>query len=418
MMAVYGDSCLFSYLSLYPSCGEDQMKGLGLRVAVVHPLFGWGGTESVCSWVLQALQEEYKVTLLTLDEKVNFERLNKFYGTSIDPEKVEILRLRAPILLSDNMSRFAVLRQHYVMRLCKKLNDNFDIFFSTYNEMDFGKPGIQYVHFPFFVGYELSKLKEETYSRVWYHKPNIVRSIYEIIGRKISNFDIENALRNLTLVNSLWTAQIFESAYKVKPEVLYPPVFVSSYQIERYSLSYEKRENGFVAIGRIEPTKRFMEIIEIVKKVRESGFDVHLHIVGKPGEQKYYKKIVELSRLHSDWLFIETDMDREQLLKLLGYHKYGIHGKINEHFGIAIAEMVKLGILPFVHNSGGQVEIIDANELKYEDINEAVRKILNVLRNPLLERELRSKINNRAENFSETAFMEKVKEIVNRITFK
>ena len=383
------------------------------RIAVVHPLFGWGGTESVCSWVLQALQDDYKVTLLTFDKEVTLERLNKFYGTSIDPEKVEIMRLKVPKTLGTNMSRFALLRQHYMMRVCKNLKDNFDIFFSTYNEMDFGKHGIQYVHFPFFVGYDYSRLKEETYSKIWYHRPNPVRKIYEIIGHKISDFNINRVLKNLTLVNSMWTAQIFESAYKVKPRVLYPPVFVPASEVKKYSLPVEDREMGFVAVGRIEPTKRYLEIIEIIKKVRESGINVHLHIVGKPGNERYFKEVVALSEGNTDWLFVETDLNREQLTQLLGSHRYGIHGKVNEHFGIAIAEMIKLGVLPFIHNSGGQVEIVEIDELRYNDVDDAVKKIIHVLKNPELEKDLRVKMSQRAETFSEVNFVSEVRKIVN-----
>ncbi|MDI6851165.1 MAG: glycosyltransferase [bacterium] len=389
------------------------MRNLPLKVAVVHPLFGWGGTESVCSWVLQALQGEYKVTLLTFDREVTLERLNKFYGSSIDPEKVEILRLKAPRFLGTSMSRFALLRQHYMMRICKQLKDKYDVFFSTYNEMDFGKRGIQYVHFPFFVGYDYSRLKEETYSKIWYHRPNPVRKIYEIIGHKISNFDIDKVLKNLTLVNSMWTAQIFESAYKVKPRVLYPPVSVPASEVEKCSLPVEDREMGFVAVGRIEPTKRYLEIVEIIKKVRKSGINVHLHIVGKPGDERYFKEVVALSRVNTDWLSVETDLDREQLIKLIGSHRYGIHGKVNEHFGIAIAEMIKLGALPFVHNSGGQIEIVDIEELRYNDVEDAVKKIAHVLQNPDLEKDLRVKVLHKAETFSEFIFVSEVRKIVN-----
>lgn len=383
-----------------------------LKIAVVHPLFGWGGTEAVCSWVLYALQDTYDVTLLTFDFGVTLERLNQFYGTSIDPQKVKVFRVKLPPLIGNDMARLAVLRQHYMMKVCKKFTDYFDIFFSTYNEMDFGKRGIQYVHFPFLVDYSYSKLKEETYSKIWYHKPNLVRKVYEKIGHRISNFDRAMLLDNLTIVNSEWTASIFERAYKVKPRVVYPPVFISRFDLSKYYLDPESRENGFVALGRIEPTKRLLEVIEIIERVRDSGIRVHLHIVGKVGDAEYYDKIVRLSRLHSDWLFFETELTREQLIQLLGSHKYGIHGKINEHFGIAVAEMARLGVLPFVHNSGGQVEIVCMEELKYNDISDAVQRIGYVLRNPFLEKDLRTKLMEKAHNFSEIAFSSEVKRIV------
>jgi len=75
--------------------------------------------------------------------------------------------------------------------------------------------------------------------------------------------------------------------------------------------------------------------------------------------------------------------------------------------------MIKLGVLPFVHNSGGQVEIVEIDELRYNDVDDAVKKIIHVLKNPELEKDLRVKMSQRAETFSEVNFVSEVRKIVN-----
>jgi glycosyltransferase involved in cell wall biosynthesis len=39
--------------------------------------------------------------------------------------------------------------------------------------------------------------------------------------------------------------------------------------------------------------------------------------------------------------------------------RYGIHGMLDEHFGMAPAELAAAGCIVFVPNDGGQVEIVD-----------------------------------------------------------
>ncbi len=379
-----------------------------VKIAIVHPVFGWGGTEAVSTYVMEALQDFYEIELITFDSKVTLERLNKFYDAKLDAKKIKLRRVQAPFFIKNDMSRLAILRQHLIMSKCKRLMDEYDLFFSTYNEMDFGVRGIQYVHFPFLVDYNFASLKEENFSKVWYHKPSLIRKLYEKIGYFLSGAKKGSIANNITLVNSNWTGKIFEKAYGVKPITLYPPVPVNMSGIP----DFYSRENGFVAIGRIEPTKRFLEIIEVISSVRKAGLDVHLHIIGKPGDEGYFEKIEALRKIFSDWLFLETDLSRDELLRLVVKHKYGIHAKINEHFGIAVAEMIRLGLITFVHDSGGQVEIVNLDELKYKSLEDATNKILNILRDRNLQESLRIDLMKNAAQFSGDVFKDKVRNIV------
>jgi glycosyltransferase involved in cell wall biosynthesis len=68
--------------------------------------------------------------------------------------------------------------------------------------------------------------------------------------------------------------------------------------------------------------------------------------------------------------------------------------------------MARAGCIPFVHSSGGQVEIVDEDpRLCYTTAEDAAAKILAVLRDRKLQDELRSTVHARSERFTPQAFV-------------
>ncbi|MEO0236271.1 MAG: glycosyltransferase [candidate division WOR-3 bacterium] len=123
----------------------------------------------------------------------------------------------------------------------------------------------------------------------------------------------------------------------------------------------------------------------------------------------------KLAKENSKWLFIEEGLSRSELIRLISRHRYGIHGKINEHFGIAVAEMVKLGLIVFVHNSGGQVEIVQDPALIYNAEEDAVIKIERILRDESLQISLHQTLLKRGLIFSVEAFTEKIRQLTEEL---
>ncbi len=100
-------------------------------------------------------------------------------------------------------------------------------------------------------------------------------------------------------------------------------------------------------------------------------------------------------------------------MHLITTHRYGIHGMVDEHFGIAPAEMMCGGAIVFVPDDGGQVEIIGGEpQLLYGSPAEAVEKIARVLNDENAQRELRDVLAARAELFSTEQFTRQMREIV------
>jgi hypothetical protein len=110
---------------------------------------------------------------------------------------------------------------------------------------------------------------------------------------------------------------------------------------------------------------------------------------------------------------VEGYVERPHLIELVETHRYGIHGRSHEHFGISIAELVAGGAIPFVPSGGGQVEIVDRTpHLVYESIQDAVRKIGAVVADTALQEELRSMLWENRTRFSTVRFHDEIRRTV------
>jgi hypothetical protein len=78
--------------------------------------------------------------------------MNRFYGTSLQNGDVVAERLPRWITAAVDAipSPAASLRYAVLLRNAAKLADRYDLFVSVNNEADFGRPGIQYIHYPWY----------------------------------------------------------------------------------------------------------------------------------------------------------------------------------------------------------------------------------------------------------------------------
>ena len=121
---------------------------------------------------------------------------------------------------------------------------------------------------------------------------------------------------------------------------------------------------------------------------------------------------MDLQRKHSAWISINGGLPRAELLSLMNRHKYGINGALDEHFGIAVAELVKSGSIVFVPNGGGQKEIVGAPELIYDGVDDAVAKIIAVVSEENAQQIALEKMAHQGDIFSIEAFCNKMRRTV------
>jgi glycosyltransferase involved in cell wall biosynthesis len=327
--------------------------------------------------------------------------MNSLFGTRLSWSDVRWRPVPAiPGLLRLFSEGGFVQQMLHPLRFCRSVAPEYDLMLSTFNDMDLGKPAIQYCHHPgMAMAFQPEIVRrmtdgETTLPRFFPSRCRLHRALASASG-----YRERRVRRNVTLANSAWTARIMEQAYDRPVEVVYPPVG----EIPA-ALPWEERENGFLCIGRFVRTKRIHMMIEILERVRALGFDVHLHVVSSHAAPDYLAELQPSLRAHAAWVHLEWSLPREQLFRLLSRHRYGIHAMENEHFGMAVAEMVKAGMIPFVPDSGGQVEIVDEPRLIYADPEDAAAKIAALLGNRELQRSTLQHLTRQSAKFSRARF--------------
>ena len=376
-----------------------------MKIAVLFPSFLGGGAEAVCSWILEALKE-HDVTLVTLSE-VRLEQLDDQYGTSLAGSPVRILTVPMPMpfqmrkRIIDSLSAFSF-RQFYLSWYYRRyLARYFNIAISAFNEMDLGGQGIQYIHAPMFgKGHERIRSYLD-------HPDSILRRIYKWTLRGLFGYSEHRMRSNITLTNSEWTARWVQQIYGIKARVIYPPV-----SVDICDVPWEERQYGFILISRVVKEKKIERAIRIIQRVRNAGFQVHLRILGGVYDSAY---IEDLWREFGkpDWIVWEKRLSREEYIRVLSSYKYGIHTRENEQFGIGIAEMICAGVIPFLPSRGGQVEIVGNHPLlTWDTEEEATQKIIKVLSNEDLYKELQLYISNRSKKFTAERFIAQIQKIV------
>jgi len=366
-----------------------------------------GGGSAVGAWAIQGLREDCCVSVLTW-RPVDLETVNEAFGTRLlsgdaawfeVPHAWRAVLDYSPVPLS--LMRIA-LTMRYARALVEK--GRFDAILGTMNEIDVGRPAIQYVHYPW------ASLPRPEVDMRWYHVEWALR-LYRQVARRVAGFSDSSACRNVTFTNSEWTAQAFRRTYRAPCRVLYPPVpggFTDT--------PLADRQRSFIVLGRIAREKSLEKIIDILARVRARGHEIGLTFAGHVDDPGYGRKIYDLAANHGDWIQFRHDLSRSELVALLTRYRYAIHGMLGEHFGIAPAELQRAGCITFVPDDGGPVEIVDHDSrVIYSDVEDAVAKICNVLKDPTLERGLFEAVAARASRFSEFHFMNGIRHAVMKL---
>jgi glycosyltransferase involved in cell wall biosynthesis len=362
------------------------------RVAVLFPfLNGGGGAEAVCFWILEALKDDFDLTLVTLTptDPTEFDRS---YGTALrgagiriaSPVPKHLARLSRFVFF--RLGEFAPVRQHLLMRSFKPLHGEFDLCISAYNEMDLGEPGLQYCH-----DTPRSRIGTRLY-RSW------------------SRYSELQMRENVNIMPSKWMGEVFRRAYgdSFRYVVVYPPAREAF-----ETVSWDERVDDFVCVARLSQEKRIEDAISILQAVRSRGHAVRLRVLTAGGKWLYERKIRHRIRRSGGWVSLEEGVDDSTYRRALASHKYGINASVHEGFGIAIAEMVNAGCIPFVRGRGGQSEIFDDGDgLCFHDPAEAVEKISSVLSSPERQKAIRADLRGRRGLFSEHRFQNEIRELV------
>ena len=373
------------------------------RILIVQPsLQPPGGGNGVCAWMLQALRDDHQLTVLSWTP-VDLDRINDYFGTSLQARDFTALlpssQVRAVV---DRLPLpLANLKASVLRRRCKTIADGFDLVVGAHCEVDFGRPGIQYVHYP------VRHVPALPVNLRWYHRVSTL-GVYERCCSLISPFDDASMRSNVTLVNSAWTGRFVARVHDLAVRVVHPPApgFFEP-------TPWADREDGFLCVGRLSPEKRIEDVIEMVRRVRERHAGAHLHVVGADDDLRYARFIRDLAGRSGAWVAVEGVRPLEDLARLFSLHRYVIHAMSEEHFGMGIAQAIRAGCIPFVPDDGGQVEIVgDEPALRYGSLDDGVEKILRVMADVDAQQGLATRLRDRSQRFGPDHFMQEIRSVV------
>jgi glycosyltransferase involved in cell wall biosynthesis len=377
------------------------------RVLLVQPsLQPPGGGNGVAAWVLQSLVAEHRVTVLSW-RPVEIAPINRFFGTQLSPGDFDTIEVpRSWRRIADHLpTPSTLIKLSLLMRYTRQVSAGFDVLFGVQNETDFGRRGIQYVHYPTYLR------PRPAVDLRWYHPPQGGLNLYYALADRIADFSLDRMKANLTLVNSNWTGEHVTKFLGITTRTLYPPVVDPA-----PGLPWDQRRNGFLAVGRISPEKAFERVMKILARVREGVPDLTLTIIGTWDRysRRYYRSLTSLAESLGPWIQFRGNVSRDEVRALMASHRYGIHGMREEHFGMAPAELARAGAIVWVPRGGGQMEIVGHQPaLMYESEDDAVRKIAATMGSASEQRRLGEQLAAVSGQFSTARFMEQVRTIVN-----
>lgn len=367
------------------------------RVVIGHPYICRGGSESVVMWLIEALKQDFEVTVMTTGGW-DLAALNDFYGTRVGEDEVKLRLAPVPFLVRNRSA--AALRGSCYQHFARQIAGDYDVRLSAYNMTDWGLPA---VHFIADFGWSREIRDQlDPQSPGLIYRDTIARRVYLRIAEAYGRPSGRDVLRDdLLVANSKWTDTLVEQHCGVKCSALvYPPVSAGFPVVP-----WEDKEQAFVMIGRIAPEKQVEKAIAILEAVRHRGHAIRLHLCGQFGNDLYGQRIERLCRERADWIIPEGRVSGAKKAQILTHCRFGIQTRTAEPFGISVAELVKAGAITFTPTGGGQAEILQNANLLFSSVDDAVEKIIAVLEKPSLQSTLRAHLANQAQRFSAQSFV-------------
>ncbi len=372
------------------------------RVAVTHPRLARGGSEATALWTLTALARDHDVSLLT-SVAPDWRRLDRFYGTTLASCPPKVLLPRLPRFALDRSDAVA-LRHALFERFCRRVAGRFDVLVSSYNMVDFGVPAIHLL-----ADFTWDRSLAERYDPAPAAKTGRLRSLYPLYRRVAEAVAgparwpmLKPDSGDLVLANSAWTAAQMAELFGLATPVIFPPVDLGGHENARDASAPSARQPfHLVALGRVAPEKRLLDLIAIVAEARQrSGHAFTLAIVGGVGTDAHAQSLRDAAARAGQWVTLEGEQTGADKAAQLARATFGLHGREGEPFGIAIAEMVHAGVLPLVPRDSGSAEIVFEDDLCWSTRAEAVETLTALADDPTRQAALRDRLASSCERFS------------------
>ena len=374
-----------------------------------------GGSEYLPILFISSLQKKGFSVTLALNSADNLKQTLELYQMQINLQMINILIIRPK---SATIQKMDTILPFYRTWQLKKLAKNADICISTANMFDFGKPANHVV-------YRLSRFGDNAFVDFFLHRKPL--SGLPLFKRKMRTFLAETFLRPLLRIRSSrkiladqrehiyvpsqYIADMMRAFYgPFNCTVFYPPTV-----FDVPPMDIPRDPMRVVYLGRIEPEKKIIQLIEIVESARKlSGMPLEFHIAGYLHKTPYVERIKKYV-VEKPWIrLIGPVFGKDKAAFLLG-GTYAIHAERDEAFGISITEYLKAGCIPIVPDEGGTPEVVNNPALTYHTDEDAAKILVRFLSDDAFRREQLDHCRERAKEFSFERYMDNQNRILDNI---
>ena len=366
-----------------------------LKIGVFYPTLNvYGGGEFVAVALANALAQNNHQVILFTNSDVDSAAIKNFFGETLHPS-IQTIQQKTNFASRGLLDFYQTIFHSYVAK------SKCDTFVDCFTNCIFPWTSVSYIHFPYLNKYSFSTRFPYLASPHLLPVGTIPHVIYE---KNLARYDDK-----LVLANSHYTANEVRKYSQKTVDVLYPP-FSSSISAIGKTATKDPQENLVITVSRFDSNK-LLERIPLIAS--QTNSNVKYAVVGRLYNKGTISNLEGLVKKYDlvDRIKFYPNASAEQKIALLKKAKVYLHTMIGEHFGISIVEAMALGCLPIVHNSGGMVEFVPAQN-RYETIEDAADKIDNAINSwsPDKAQEMKQI----AENFSIANFSKRFMNFFNK----
>jgi len=333
-----------------------------LKVAITQTTIGGGGRLAVILEMIGVLNElNIEPDILTLKMYLSKKDIEKKYQRSLKFRIIKVFPNIFKKLPETNILFFNLLTRIY--------RNKYDLFIDSSNTSCFMSNQTKILSFIYYPridrvlkgksihNIDEAKIKLKTRFAIWLDH-TFSRALYKNhkIGSNINLVTISEFSKKVVIDRY--------QDYRNKISIIYPPIELDSFK------NNSSKNNWVSTLGRFGPPKKQLEQIEIAQKIPELEF----HIMGFADTNSKYYKDLEKHVLENKVTNVKLhpNLDFSKMIEILGKSKFFLHTIWNEPFGITTVQGIAAGCIPVVPNSGGQIEVVPQDNLRFNDYDEAV----------------------------------------------
>jgi len=205
------------------------------------------------------------------------------------------------------------------------------------------------------------------------------------------------------VILSQYIARLFKEAHGTDLPVVHPPINIAGRSFDPGDLP---RRDSLVFFSRIVRYKRPEMMLELARRHRQLRCVIMggVQILQRP----YFEALKERAEAEElNIVFMDNPSD-QRVREELARAKFYVFPTVNEHFGMATAEAIASGAIPFVHDSGGQVEIVNDERLRFVDTTFVEKFAILVRMSDEDLQGIRQRLVAHIQNYSEEVFLSKM----------